>query len=280
MNLETIRSSQITNNLDINALKYCGTIEDIIGNWQYWNKYTNMKPLKIFEHTTYVDENIQKKYKFPIFMNKSEELKFVLELSNWLFQNYIPGGQKTDSQDFEYLLDSYNVDTGFDCFQFSIIMSQILISQGIKNRILFLEPYNPNSVGNHVVVNIWSDEYKKWWMLDPTINTIYFNNNNIPLNVLEIKKQIINNEELRININGIESTKWGLTIADRVAYLCRNLFAIGSPIKTLKRSIGHEILWLIPEGYDLERKFTILNNPYNKYTNLYTNNLEVLSNYG
>ncbi|MBC7958453.1 MAG: transglutaminase domain-containing protein, partial [Vallitaleaceae bacterium] len=64
---------------------------------------------------------------------------------------------------------------GINCVALATILSECLLSIGLKARIVFLMPCSPYDGDNHVVTHVYIRQMKKWVMLDPTLNAFFSN---------------------------------------------------------------------------------------------------------
>jgi len=77
------------------------------------------------------------------------------------------------------------------CGHFAIVFMQCCLSLGIQARYTFSS--FPGIAGGHEVVEVWSDEYSKWIIIDPNLNRYYRDRkSNIPLNAIELHRCLLN----------------------------------------------------------------------------------------
>lgn len=81
--------------------------------------------------------------------------------------------------------------TGGWCGQYGVVFAHACMSFGIPAR--YFETM-PAGEGGHFVVEVYSKDYKKWILMDPTIN-IYYERNSIPLNVMELHELRYHNKK-------------------------------------------------------------------------------------
>ena len=120
-----------------------------------------------------------------IVANLTNDFEKSVQLMHWVrdqLPHKIPAidinPQSFNSEDF---LKNPQVD-GMLCGQTSQILIQALISMGIPARRVELR-FTPKDA--HAVVEVWSDFYQKWIILDPDYD-IYYTLEDIPLNALEL----------------------------------------------------------------------------------------------
>lgn len=85
------------------------------------------------------------------------------------------------------------------CGQLSLLYAYALDSFQQKFRIVSLirdmNIFNRSSEDSHVVIEIWSNEYNKWYISDPTFNGYFVDKDGIPMNALEIREAIYETRE-------------------------------------------------------------------------------------
>ena len=90
----------------------------------------------------------------------------------------------------------------FYCTQFAIVFLQCSIALGWQSRKLSIDTdHEINEEGSHHgIVDIWSEQYKKWYAIDP-MNNLHFEKDGVPLNVLEIRQEYLKGS--RLNVKGV-----------------------------------------------------------------------------
>lgn len=94
----------------------------------------------------------------------------------------------------EYSLD--NKEHGINCLNKAKILQECLLALKIYARRVFMMPYSPFDMDNHVVVEIYDRKLQKWIMLDPTTNCYMIDKNNNPLSLMEMREFYGNNETI------------------------------------------------------------------------------------
>jgi hypothetical protein len=238
------------------GLRYCGTLEHLKGVWAYWDGYgPEDAPGRQFEYDCVFDGAVVDQYQLGPLIRGNTFLT-ALALAEWLFENYDPGetAMGNEEENAAGLLERYRRGNGFNCRQFAKILCQLLLSLGIRSRILYLEPFNPGMAGDHVVTLVWSPEFQKWWMVDPTLNTHFVDADAVPLDAWEIRSAAMANERIWISKGSERLATWGMNDADRFLYYCRNIFSMGSPRFSGRHATSRETVWLIPQGFDFRKR--------------------------
>jgi len=153
---------------------------------------------------------------------------------------------------------------GINCVALATILSECLLSIGLKARRVFLMPCSPYDGDNHVVTHVYIREMKKWVMLDPTFNAFFSNEQGEYLSLLDIRNYLANQEPVFFNneakynddILTVENTK------DNIEYLAKNLFYFKTSEKSTfcdGNAIGegnapeNRLIILSPQGYDIKQ---------------------------
>lgn len=83
----------------------------------------------------------------------------------------------------------------FWCSQYAFTFLQCGLSLGWYTRKLGIDVDHRfgEEEMHHGIADIWSNPFKKWYVVDPA-NNIHFEKNNTPLNAVEIRKEYIRNK--------------------------------------------------------------------------------------
>jgi hypothetical protein len=125
-----------------------------------------------------------------------DEFEKQLLLKEWVY-NTLPLGnpEKDYVQDsaFEILKEAIAGKPMY-CTQYAFTYLQCGVALGWYTRKLGIDVDHEFGVEemHHGVVDIWSNQLQKWYVIDPMHN-LHFEKDNIPLNVLEVRKEYIKN---------------------------------------------------------------------------------------
>ena len=151
----------------------------------------------------------------------------VKNMLDWVSESVLHRGNydNSDSQDAINLLEkAYKTQYGVNCLSLSIILCECLLAVGMRARVMYMMPENVEDTDNHVVVEVFLQEMKKWIMLDPTYGSYCMNRDKEPLNLYELRNATIGGEEIlfseKINYNGDQN----LDLDDIKSYYVKNLF--------------------------------------------------------
>lgn len=139
-------------------------------------------------------KELREKYKLDdvVAAGKDEFEKQVL-LMDWTFHQFKKFGKPSASPRgaLEILEDVSDGHTFF-CAHYAVTLVSAAASMGWVDRSLALRRHQGgNKKGGsteHSVTEIWSNQYRKWVMLDPTAN-MYVEKNGVPLNAYEIRDE-------------------------------------------------------------------------------------------
>lgn len=76
------------------------------------------------------------------------------------------------------------------CGHYAIVMVQCCLAMGIQARFVFGSL--PGVIAGHEVVEVWSDEYGKWALMDPNMDRHYLDRaTNIPMNMMDLHRAVL-----------------------------------------------------------------------------------------
>ena len=119
-----------------------------------------------------------------------------------------------------------NSGQGLNCRGLAIILSEALLSVGVKARYVELLPKD-FSTDSHVVTQAYISELEQWVFFDPSYQAYFVNAAGQYLSLAEIRASLINRDILianqEINYNG------GPVDVEYLHYLSKNLYRLASP---------------------------------------------------
>ena len=122
--------------------------------------------------------------------------------------------------------DTKNSGHGLNCRGLAIILSEALLSVGVKAKYVELLPKAPSS-DSHVITLAYLSELDQWFFLDPSCGAYFTNKLKHYLGISEIRKSLIDDDIIRIN-NAI-NYNGGLVDSVYLHYLSKNLYRFASP---------------------------------------------------
>jgi hypothetical protein len=171
--------------------------------------------IKKVEHLPVVESEYTKRFKFDssenpklselreryhletVIASGTNELDQQILLMDWVHNRFKKFGQPSIAT--RGALDILNgIDQGhtFFCTQYAQLFASSAASLGWIDRVLALRRHQGVARGGsteHSTTEIWSNQHRKWVMLDPTSN-FYLEMNGVPLNAFEIRQEWFYND--------------------------------------------------------------------------------------
>lgn len=88
------------------------------------------------------------------------------------------------------------IEPAFNCRLHSILLHELLLSEGIVNRFVTCLPADSLDSDCHVVNQVWLPEIQKWAMLDSDMRAWAEDENGTPLSLAEMRERYINGQEI------------------------------------------------------------------------------------
>ena len=183
--------------------------------------------------------------------------KKTLQLAKFIADN-IPHDNQTDALGdlnaislWEY---AKRVPTGFNCRWHSILLGELLLSIGIKNRFVTCMPEDKNDNDSHVVNLVWLPENEKWAMIDSDMMEYVIDENGIPLSLEEMQSELNAGRELNIimdtDAEGIKNVQ---------SYWAKNLHHFANHTTYAfdlegQHGVSTSYICLVPPNYDCPHK--------------------------
>ena len=122
-----------------------------------------------------------------------DEFERQVLLMDWTHRQFKKFGKpSTNARGALQILEAIGEGHSFFCAQYAQVLVSTAASLGWVDRSLALRRHQgSNKLGGsteHSVTEIWSNQYRKWVMLDPTSN-MYLEKNGVPLNAYEIRQE-------------------------------------------------------------------------------------------
>ena len=158
---------------------------------------------------------------------------------------------------------SRRVTSGFNCRWHATLLSELLLSIGIKNRFITCQPEDKDDGDCHVVNIVWLPELNKWAMIDSDMVEYVTDDNGTPLSLEEMREEVAADKALNINVLPGFEKSWvakesGLSYMQ--AYWAKNLYwftahsTYGFDLEG-KRTLPDTYTALIPAGYDCSHSY-------------------------
>ncbi len=150
---------------------------------------------------------LREKYGLEDVVKEGEsEFQKQLILKNWVRQRWSIGEPNNVSYNFNALdiLERAQKGEKFFCSEYATTYVQALAALGMTARYVGL-------FKGHVVVEVWSNEFDKWIVMEPSFN-IHYEFSGVPLNALELHNAWVNNnwENIKVIKGDFQSTTEGI----------------------------------------------------------------------
>lgn len=190
-----------------------------------------------------------------------------LELAVFVAKNIPHDNQKEPLDDrsaiplWEY---SRRVPTGFNCRWHSILLSELMLSIGIKNRFITCLPQDKKDGDCHVVNLVWLPELNKYAMIDSDMLEYVVDKDGVPMSLTQMREAVIAGEKLNIQVLPGFENSWvaresGLKYMQ--AYWTKNLYwfsahtSLAFNLEGANPPQGDSYVALIPPGYDCSHSY-------------------------
>ena len=126
-----------------------------------------------------------------------------VELAVFVAKNIPHNNQKEPLNDrnaialWEY---SRRVPGGFNCRWHATLLSELMLSIGIRNHFVTCLPYDEKDNDCHVVNVVWLPELEKWAMIDSDMVEYVTDEDEVPLSLKEMREYIREDKEFTVNV--------------------------------------------------------------------------------
>ena len=136
----------------------------------------------------------------------NSEFEKILHLLKWTNNRWAHSGSNEPSKSNTItILKEASEGKKFRCVEYGIVLRTVLASNDIKARTLELKTRDVETTkygAGHVLTEVWSTQFNKWFMLDAQFNIVPVLND-IPLNAVEFQHAIIQRKNFKlVNIEG------------------------------------------------------------------------------
>lgn len=245
------------------ALLDFGPLQTNIGVLSYFDRFatrpsSELPPFR-YDRRHRMLREVRRKYDLDTVAGSGDHLDKAVRVSRWLCDNVPPGGAVGVANDSLALLDhSFGQKEGgphgLHCGQFAIVYSELMLSLGIRSRIVILEDFNPNHGGAHWVPIVWCPTPGKWAMVDPLYHAYYRDGSGAVLSPWEIRHNLVLQRPIHINKDwGSRTHPWGWSEHTLLVFYAKNLCYMGSPLLSTFGSLDRKRnpkVWLVPKGFD------------------------------
>lgn len=141
----------------------------------------------------------------------NSEFENILHLLNWTNGRFRHDGSNKPSQPNTLtILKEASEGRRFTCVEYATVLRTVLASQDFNARVVGLMTKDVETTrygAGHVLTEVWSTQYNKWFLLDPQLNFVPVLDN-VPLNAVEFQNAIAQKSDFQlIDVNGRLSRK-------------------------------------------------------------------------
>lgn len=138
-----------------------------------------------------------------------DEFEKQLLLKKWVFDT-LPLGYNNSNQYKNALevLEDRGKTRGFNCTWYVLVYLQCAIALGwyVRKLGIDINHESDESEKKHTVVDIWSADFKKWYVIDPMFN-VHFEKEGVPLNAFEVRREYLNKHDIQKVFGNYEKEK-------------------------------------------------------------------------
>lgn len=182
------------------------SIEDDYHFLKLFKKYDDKKSIINFK---YGDNTISNQLNFDDYtdLNKiignGNELSRLAKLKRWVVENAsgkgknLPGRLYDNLNCIDIIRKAKEDGYSLNCRYLSYVYMQLAIFLGFRTRWVMCLPMDLRDDECHCVVEVYSKDLKKWIVVDAALDLFYFSEKGIPLNLLEMRKMLIERNKLK-----------------------------------------------------------------------------------
>lgn len=169
-----------------------------------------------FDYQPYNEEKLgllRKKYNPDKIVSPAKNnFEKILLIRDWVNSRWEFGIPRNISYNFNAIDILERAERGerFFCSEYATTYIQLLASFGITARYVGL-------FKGHAVAEVWSEDYNKWVVIDPTFN-LYYEMDGIPINALELHNAWVHSDWRKVNVvfgdNGKKTEKYPFNLID------------------------------------------------------------------
>ena len=136
----------------------------------------------------------------------------ILMLMDYIHRElFFVGDNITPAADNTYEIMKVRKTGALFCSFHATVLCEMLLSIGIKAVKITCMPKNADG-DQHIAALAYIRELKKWVFFDPTFNTYFFDNDETPLSICEIRERYRNAQEIKFKHIAINK-QWALMMA-------------------------------------------------------------------
>lgn len=187
------------------------------------------------------------------YMYSSSKWELIKRCLRWVWEKFAFNNAYEDTPCYEDLIQLIRKSCldriSLNCYLRATILTELLHNWNIPARLIYCLPINCSYNGNHVVVEAYVEEFKRWIMVDPSYNIFFSNDKTVLLSLVEFKKLLLNQEHVSINYNN-RFTKMKSKLVNKEEYLDMIVPLLGV-LQYQMNSDNYQFIRLIPRLYVL-----------------------------
>ena len=260
-----------TNEFDINDIIIA------LKNMPFENYYCGNKRIEfVFESERVVTcDNLINEWEIPHIDNNCSSMFAIIKLMKWFKNKFDFERNINDSNGIESLIDTMKHNELYEMMKKrqaifipkfeALFFNYILLASGFKSRLV--ECMSIGFIDNNrcYAVEAYLEDYNKWVAVDICNNSVYYDYNHIPINLIEIRKCITdkkeffvfsNNDKIKVSLFNMWATylfRLKYCLNNEIDFLTKRIVAYG--ILTPKLIGGHDKM---VNGTDLNQKIVYL----------------------
>jgi len=215
--------------------KYDEDYQQYLDRLKEYSSYNNEETCNYsFSYMDQDDANLQhikQKYDLETIAGNGDELSRITNLMFWVNENLEHDGtaEKPYPPNAENIIETcVRENRGVNCRMLATILNEFYLAMGFRSRFVTCMPYEHNFTDCHVVTIVHSNQLNKWIMMDPSFAGYFQDENDVYMDLAEVREKLINGESLLIsdflNHNGDTYTK-----QEYKTYITKNLFRFNCP---------------------------------------------------
>ena len=194
-----------------------------------------------------------------------DDLSKILNLLHWLSANTFhspdyPGGIPFNALDLLEYTFNKGIESGVNCQCLATILTECYLSIGLKARTTYIMPFNPYDSDNHVVTIVFSEQFNKWIMVDPSYSAYMKNENDLILSPWEAREALANQWLIKINPEYNYNGSTTVEPPDAyIEYIAKDIFFFFCGEKStflanpFEPAAAGKLLTLAPLGFDVKK---------------------------
>jgi hypothetical protein len=218
-----------------------------------------------FEYRT--DTNLdllRNRYALEEIAGNGDEQSRMINVMNWVHNRIAHNGARPIPHDRNALSLLEDSVKELDCRGLATILNEAYLALGYSSRITLCLPKDISDGETHAVVSVYSNQYNRWVMMDPTSSAYVTDSSNELLGIREIREKMVAGEKLMLNPDANWNGKVPRTTEEYLyEYMAKNLYWFESPrvstfgSETFKSGKDVDYIRLYPSGFkdEEEREF-------------------------